>query len=108
MLWALTAESASEGSKLGTGTNLSPHGHVLSLKPGALTGRLAVEANGNGCGLYREAAGQTAQHRLNREAFGFLPVEVELFLQLPPIQASYDTLSEEGAHRLASGGSEES
>lgn len=47
-----------------------------------LTSRNTVEANGDGGGLHREAAGQAAQHRLNREAFGFLIVEGHLFLHL--------------------------
>ena len=49
---------------------------------GQLTSRQAVETNSNSCGLHREAAGQAAQHGLNRIASGFLAVDVYLLVQL--------------------------
>lgn len=47
-----------------------------------LTSRHTVEADSDKGGLDREAAGQATQHRLNRVAFGFLAMNVYLFLQL--------------------------
>lgn len=47
-----------------------------------LTSRHAVEANINSGGPHWHAAGQAAQHRLNRVAFGVLALEVHLLVQL--------------------------
>lgn len=47
-----------------------------------LTSRNAVEANSDGGGSHWHAAGQTAQHRLNRVAFRFLAMDGNLLLQL--------------------------
>lgn len=41
-----------------------------------------MEANNDGGGLHRGAAGQAAQHRLNGETFGFLTVDDRPLLQL--------------------------
>lgn len=49
---------------------------------GFLTSRQAVVADSDKGGLDREAARQATQHGLNRVAFGFLAMNVYLFLQL--------------------------
>ncbi len=71
-----------EREQLGTVCS-APH---LSLEPAVISCRLtrgqAVEANSDGGGLYREAARQATQHRLNRVASGFLAMDVYLLLQL--------------------------
>lgn len=46
------------------------------------TCRQAVVADGDGGGSHGHAAGQTAQHGLDRVAFGLLAVDVDLLLQL--------------------------
>ena len=61
--------------------------HVVSVSfvktdSSRLTSRHAVVADGDKGGLDREAAGQAAQHGLNRVAFGFLAMNVHLFVQL--------------------------
>lgn len=47
-----------------------------------LTNGQAVVSNSDGGGPHWHAAGQAAQHRLNRVAFGFLAEEHHLLLQL--------------------------
>lgn len=47
-----------------------------------LTSSHTVEANSDGGGLHREAAGEASQHRLNGETFRFLAVDDRLLLQL--------------------------
>lgn len=63
-----------------------------------LTSRDAVEANSNGGGLDREAAGQAAQHRLNRITFGLLAMEVYLFLQLHRFKLHTALCQRKGVH----------
>lgn len=47
-----------------------------------LTSSHAVEANGDGSGLHREAAGQAAEHGLNGETSRFLTIDDRLLFQL--------------------------
>lgn len=47
-----------------------------------LTSGHAVEANGDGGGLHREAAGQAAEHGLNGETSRFLTIDDRLLFQL--------------------------